>query len=258
MPRKPRKRSSLDIYHVVVKGVNGQRIFEERRDYMKYLEILELKKEKCEFDLFAYCLMSNHVHLLIRANNVALDSIFRKINTSYANWFNMKYSRSGPLQDGRYYSEPVDSLDYLLAALRYIHRNPLKAGLEKQVGQKYPWSSYYAYTKPSDLPLNLVDTEFIAPEFSSVDKFIEFHSLDSAFPFIDIHNIKHRVPDDVAIEIIKQACNVEHPGKVSNFTLLGRRNAIFILHENGISARQINRLTGIPRGVIERILADKL
>lgn len=255
MPRKPRQHSSLDLYHVVIKGINSQLLFEENRDYRKYLEILELHKENCNFDLFAYCLMSNHVHLLIRTNDVPLASIFRKINTAYANWFNMKYSRSGPLQDGRYYSEPIDSLDYFLSALRYIHRNPLKANLEKNVGSKYPWNSYYAYTKQKD---NLVDIEFVLSEFNNIDDFIEYHSSDSDNTFIDIHNIKRRIPDDVAIEIIKQFCNVNYPTDICKFSLLDRRKAIIMLYENGISARQINRLTGIPRGVVDRILSNKL
>lgn len=255
MPRKPRMLSELNIYHVVIKGVNSQCLFEERRDYIKYLEILELQKEDCNFDLFAYCLMSNHVHLLLRSNDVSLESIFRKINTTYANWFNMKYSRSGPLQDGRYYSEPVDSLDYLLSAMRYIHRNPIKADLEKAVGQKYPWSSYHAYTNQSG---SLVDTKYILTNFNSIDDFIEFHSSDTDQSFLDVNTIKRRIPDDVAIEIIKNCCQVNHPTEIGSFTLLDRRNAIFLLYENGISIRQINRLTGIPRGIIERILSNRL
>ena len=255
MPRKPRQLSALDIYHVVIKGVNSQLMFEESKDYLKYLEILELHKENCDFDLFAYCLMSNHVHLLIRTNNVPLESVFRKINTAYANWFNMKYSRSGPLQDGRYYSEPIESLDYLLSALRYIHKNPLKANLENTIGAKYPWNSYQAYTKQND---SLVDIKFVLSEFSSIDEFIEYHSSDSDNVFIDINNIKRRIPDDVAIEVIKQSCGVKYPTDISKFSLLDRRNSIFLLYENGISARQINRLTGIPRGIIDRILSNKL
>jgi len=255
MPRKPRKQSSLNIYHVVIKGLNSQLLFEEAKDYAKYLDFLNLHKESCDFDLFAYCLMSNHVHLLIRTKEVALETIFRKINTAYASWFNMKYSRSGHLQDGRYYSEPINSLDYLLAALRYIHKNPLKADLENSVGSRYPWNSYHAYIKQND---DLVDTGFILSTFTSLDNFIDFHSSDSESTFIDVDNIKHRIPDDVARELIEQYCNVEYPTDISKFSLIDRRNAIFILYENGISIRQMNRLTGIPRGVIDRILSNKL
>jgi len=255
MPRKPRQHSALNIYHVVIKGTSSQLLFEEHKDYKKYLEILKLQKEKCNFDLFGFCLMSNHVHLLIRVNEVSLECIFRKINTAYANWFNMKYSRSGPLQDGRYYSEPIESVDYLLCALRYIHINPFKANLEKSVGAKYPWTSYYSYTKQND---ELVDIDTIMSEFNSIEDFIDFHFRESTNTFIDTNNIKRRIPDDVAIEIIKQLCNAIHPTDVSRFSLLDRQNAILLLSENRISARQINRLTGIPRGVVDRILSNRL
>jgi len=255
MPRNPRKHSSIGIYHVVIKGVNSQLLFEESNDYRKYLEILRFHKENCGFDLFAYCLMSNHIHLLIRVNDVPLESIFRKINTAYATWFNMKYSRSGPLQDGRYYSEPIESLDYFLSVLRYIHRNPIKSNLEKTVGYKYPWTSFQSYIQQKN---PLVDIELVLSKFNSTKDFIEYHSSDSDIIFLDINNIKRRIPDDVAINMIKQLCKVKNPTDISNFSLTDRRNTIFNLTENGISIRQINRLTGIPRGVIERILSNKL
>ena len=255
MPRKPRLSSPFDIYHVVIKGANSQLLFEECKDYQKYLEILELQKEKCSFNLFAYCLMSNHIHLLIQTNEIPLESIFRKINTTYASWFNMKYSRSGPLQDDRYYSEPINSHSQLLCALRYIHRNPLKANLEESIGTKYPWNSYLAYTTQNN---TLVDIGVILSEFASIPDFIEYHSFDSNSVFLDIDNIKRRIPDDVAIDIIKKSCCVNHPFDISKFSLLDRRNAIFSLYKSGISVRQMNRLTGIPRGIIERILSNKI
>lgn len=251
MPRQPRKLSSTNIYHVVVKGNNSQLLFEENHDYLKYLEILEYQKEKCDFKLFAYCLMSNHVHLLIRTNSVALDSIFRKINTAYANWFNMKYCRTGPIQDGRYYSEPVDSPEYLLSAVRYIHKNPLNAGLENQIGSNFIWTSYPSYiNKPSEL----VDTDLILCQFADINDFINFHSFNNNDIFIDINNVRKRMPDDVATCTINKMCNIAHPDEIAKFSLLQRREAIYSIHEKGISSRQISRLTGIPLGVINRIL----
>lgn len=255
MPRKPRQSSPTEIYHVVVKGVNSQLMFEERRDYLKYIEILEYQKENCSFELFAYCLMSNHVHLLIRVNETPLDSVFRKINTSYANWFNMKYSRSGPLQDGRYYSEPINSVHHFLSALKYIHRNPIKSGLEKSIGAKYPWNSYNAYILGDN---ELVDIDFAFSEINTIDEFIDFHSTDSEYQFIETNSLRKRIPDDVAIDIAKSNLHVKNPEDISDFPLIKRRNAILFLNEKGISARQINRLTGIPRGVIDRILSNKL
>ena len=96
MPRHSRKKSSTQTYHVVIKGADRQLLFEETKDYIKYLDILEYYKEKFSFNIYAYCLMSNHVHLLIHhPDTVSLESIFRHINTTYATWFNLKYKRTG-------------------------------------------------------------------------------------------------------------------------------------------------------------------
>ena len=85
MSRHSRKKSSLLTYHIVIQGANRQLLFEAAKDYKKYLEILELFKEECNFQIFAYCLMDNHVHLLIRHSpEYSLETIFRKINTTYA------------------------------------------------------------------------------------------------------------------------------------------------------------------------------
>ena len=106
MPRKARLKSTSNVYHVVIRGANRQQMFEDRKDYLKYLDILEYYKRECNYSIYAYCLMSNHVHLLIYTPVTPLEMIFRRINTRYAVWFNMKYDRTGYLQQGRYYSEP--------------------------------------------------------------------------------------------------------------------------------------------------------
>ena len=90
MPRNSRRKSGTLTYHVVIKGADRQLLFEEAKDYEKYLEIIDYYKQECQFELFAYCLMSNHVHLLIRHSpEFPLETIFRRINTAYAVWFNM-------------------------------------------------------------------------------------------------------------------------------------------------------------------------
>ena len=96
MARQARKLSSTLTYHVIVRGADRQLLFEETKDYLKFLDFLQLYKEKYEFEIFAYCLMSNHVHLLLRhPETVTLERIFRSLNSSYASWFNQKYQRTG-------------------------------------------------------------------------------------------------------------------------------------------------------------------
>lgn len=253
MPRKPRIKAASNVYHVVIRGADRQLIFEESMDYKKYLEILEFYQEECSFELYAYCLMSNHVHLLVYAQTTSLENIFRRINTRYAVWFNMKYSRTGFLQQGRYYSEPVENLPYLINAVRYIHQNPFKAGLEEFPGASYPWSSMQNYINNSP---SFINTEYILKLFGGKDNFISFHKEITEADCLDIHKIKVRLPDDVAKEIIIRETGCSSITEFQSLSLLNRDKCLLRLHEKGIFIRQLSRLTGISKGIIARAVTE--
>ncbi len=252
MPRHARKKSSIQTYHVVIKGADRQLLFEETKDYLKYLDILEFYKQECQFELYAYCLMSNHVHLLIHTPITPLETIFRKINTTYACWFNLKYSRTGSVQDGRYFSEPVDTIDYLLTVVRYIHYNPAKAGLETEPGTGYLWSSFIEYQKEIS---GLADTEYVLKMFEGIDQFLKMHNNIPCDVCLDIKKCRKRIPDDVAKDMIAENCNCNSTADFQKLSTIVRNKYIVLLHQKGISVRQLNRLTGIPRGVIEKTIA---
>ena len=134
MARKSREKSATGIYHVMMRGTNKQNIFEETDDYMRFLSILrnmvnpvddtgKLLLPRCRF--YAYCLMTNHVHLLIRESSEELASVIHRIATAYAHYYNNKYFRSGHLFQDRFKSEPVNDEGYFFTLLRYIHQNPM-------------------------------------------------------------------------------------------------------------------------------------
>ncbi len=241
------------MYHIVIKGIDKQIIFEEKKDYKKYLEILSLYKEECNFKLFAYCLMSNHVHLLLQTSEISLETIFRKINTHYAVWFNMKYQRTGHIQDGRYYSEPIEDNHYLYCAIKYIHANPVHAGIEPFPGHSYPWTSIYEYKSHSN---NLVDTDFIYSIFEP-DFLLTSDTSLSQVNLLDIDNIKKRIPDDVAKEIILSESNCNSASDFLRLPLSLRNYYLRLLHQKGLSIRQLSRLTGVSIGVIQRVTNTK-
>ena len=266
MPRKARVLSPTNIYHVVIRGADHQVIFEQRADFLKYLDFLTYYKEQCKFELFAYCLMNNHIHLLLRVNEMPLASIFRRINTNYALWYNMKYNRSGYLQQGRYYSEPIADQRQLLTAICYIHHNPMRAGLEMSCGSAYEWSSFFAYRKAEP---GLIDTSFVLEVSGGSEAFFDFHNSYSArvlggttteddSRFLDIDKIQKRLPDDVAKEIISAISKCSTVAEFQNLPLIERNNFILAIHKKGVSIRQLNRLTGTSRGVIMRVLKNKL
>lgn len=254
MPRKKRQKSSTNMYHVVIKGADRQLLFEERKDYQKYLNLLEYYKEECNFEIFAYCLMSNHVHLLIRhSEQFPLETVFRKINTAYAIWYNMKYDRTGFVQNGRFYSEPVETMESLVNIMRYIHFNPTKAGLEESPGISYPWSSFHDYKSKND---KIIDRNLAIEIIGNEKTFFDMHekNADDETTYLDVNSIRKRLPDDVARDIIFDVSNCSTSTEFQNLALLSRNKYILEIHKKGVSIRQLNRLTGIPRGVIERTL----
>lgn len=137
MPRSARNKSSTGIYHIILRGINKQRIFEDNEDNRKFLETIKTHQETSEYQIYAYCLMSNHVHLLMKEGNENLGMAFRRIGASYVYWYNWKYNRRGHLFQDRYRSEAVETDEYFLTVLRYIHQNPIKAGITKEI-HSYP------------------------------------------------------------------------------------------------------------------------
>ena len=132
MPRGARLKSSLGIYHIMIRGINKNNIFfddMDRKTFMKYL--LEFKK-KYDIRILAYCLMSNHVHILVKDEHDNVSKAMQSISIKYSQYFNEKYERCGHLFQNRFKSEIVESLDYLVNVIDYIHCNPKKAGIVKR------------------------------------------------------------------------------------------------------------------------------
>ena len=170
MPRQARRKSESGIYHIMLRGINKQVIFEDEEDNFKFLETLKKYKAISGYKIFAYCLMSNHVHLLLKIEKEDIDLIIKRVASSYVYWYNWKYKRNGHLFQDRFKSEPVENDSYFLTVVRYIHQNPLKAGVCKSI-DGYNFSSYNEYVKKADL----VDTDFC---LGIIDKeqFLDFNN----------------------------------------------------------------------------------
>jgi putative transposase len=149
MSRTMRARSSTGIYHIILRGVNKQNIFEEDLDRKKFVDAIKYYRSISQYRIYGYCLMDNHIHLLIRETEENISDIIKRISSSYVLWYNKKYNRCGHLFQERFRSEKVESNEYFLTALRYIHQNPYKAGMTHDF-TKYYWSSYKNYVGSAD------------------------------------------------------------------------------------------------------------
>ena len=247
MPRQARLKSSSGIYHVMLRGINGQQIFEEDEDCEKFLQVLKDCKAISGYKLYAYCLMGNHIHLLLQEVKEPLELLMKRIATRFVYWYNIKYRRTGHLFQDRFKSEPVENDAYFLTALRYIHQNPLKAGLSKDV-QSYVYSSYNEYFNNSDL----IDREFTF-EIISMEEFEKFNNEIMAEICLDIEDKPRiKVTDEQAKRMIEKISKCK---TVAEFQQLGngsRDKYLKKMRESGLSIRQISRLTGVSFNVVRK------
>jgi REP element-mobilizing transposase RayT len=144
MARRPRIEFEGGFYHVITRGNQRQKVFLEEKDFLKYLEFLNDYKDRYGFWLYAYVLMSNHVHLLIETGQVPLSKVLQGINQRFTMYFNWKYATVGHLFQGRYKAILCDREAYLLSLVKYLHGNPVRARIVKQP-EEYRWSSHRAY-----------------------------------------------------------------------------------------------------------------
>lgn len=253
MPRISRIKSNSGIYHIIMRGINRQTLFEDEEDYTKFIHTMLRYKELCEYKLFAYCLMGNHLHMLLMEGKEPLGIVMKRICGSYVFWYNKKYDRIGYLFQDRFKSEPVEDETYFLTALRYIFQNPIKAGIVNSI-RGYPWSNFNDYIEGN----NETETEFALNLFSTdkdkaVKCFIEYMNIENDDECMDITE-KRQITDTEASKIIKRHCKIDSGIDLQKLDINKRNSHIKALKEGyGLSIRQIERLTGVSRGIIQRI-----
>ena len=234
----------------MLRGINRQDIFEDDEDRLRFMTILCRCKELSDFKLHAFVLMSNHVHLLIETAGESLDMVFRRIGTRYAVWYNRKYQRAGHLFQDRFRSENVETEQYYRTVLRYILQNPMKAGLEKCPGS-YRWSSYLAYEKGRSL---LTDTQYALEIFGSREKLLEYLTESNDDSVMDEAEHDWRLRDDSAKEIIRRITGCLTITDFQGFDLAEQKEFARKLYMEGLSIRQIARMTGMSKSTVARVV----
>jgi len=162
MPRQPRLVLPDVALHVVQRGHNRQACFRRETDYLVYLTLLRDLCRKHGCALHAYCLMTNHIHLLLTpCDEHACATLMRNLGQRYVQYFNRQYERSGTLWEGRFRSCLVDSADYVLACYRYIELNPVRASMAA-CAAAYSWSSHCANAGSAEGELLSPHAEYLA------------------------------------------------------------------------------------------------
>lgn len=168
--RKQRQQIAGGKYHIYSRGNEKKRIFLFPSDYEKFLKFLEEYSLKYNIDIFSYCLMSNHFHLLLKTNEANLSTFMERLLWRYVVWFNFKYDRVGHLFQSRFKSEEILDHRYFLEVSRYIHLNPCEAGIVKSP-EKYEWSSYSIMLGQKE---NVFLNKSILENFGNIQAYNEF------------------------------------------------------------------------------------
>ena len=249
MPHTQRKRGESGFYHVVAKGDGAQIIFESDKDRCVYVDILAEAVKEHGVVLHAYCLMSNHVHLLVQDDKQALSAFMKQLSENYARYFGKVTGRVGRVFQRPFWSEPIETDAYFLCALRYIHANPEPAGICS--ARDYQWSSYQAHLSDS----SFVEVGFTRELLGGVRQFEAFSASGGSYAraFKGSKLARHLSADElssIAVELLGR----EVLNSLRTMTPECRGPIIELLRERGFSESEISRVAGIGIASVRRSL----
>jgi len=245
----------------MLRGNERKDIFFDEEDKGKFVKIVFKKKADKAFKLYAYCIMNNHVHLVIREQKEPISRIVKKITTSYAYYFNAKYKRVGHLFQDRYKSETIEDEPYLLSVIRYVHNNPEKAGITKK--EKYKWSSYSNYIDPSDHLPEMPEIKEVLEIFSSdiekaLKEFIHYSNKYEEKNFLEMKEaIKSEINEENVNEYIDgylKSRNLKKEDLKRREHAKQKEDLIQQLKKrSNLSKRKIAILIGVNRETVRRV-----
>ena len=225
-------------------------LFEEEADYKTYILLMMKYSDEEDITIMSYCLMVNHVHMLLKYSGKNISEFVQKLDSQYALYFNAKYERVGHLFQGRYIMENVISDQYFLTVNRYILQNPEKAGICKTAD--YRWSSLWKH----DTINKFVDTSLAEQILGGYEAFFEYviaENDEMCLDYADDCSRKTKYVNQDSIVLAKKILGIENLFDVKLYDAKARNEALRKLRNEGFTVRQIERLTGIGRGVIQRI-----
>ncbi len=263
MPRQKREKSGTGIYHVMLRGINRQDIFEDDEDCLHMLDLLRMQTNRSDLHgngqpalcrVYAYCLMSNHVHLLIGEEAASIGDVVKRIGIAYASYFNRKYGRNGHLFQDRFKSEAVNSIEYFVTLLRYIHQNPVKAGLVGNVAD-YAWSSWRDYDPVgvNSSPICHTNSVLNRIPISNLRELMN-NPIDEQAGILDIDaDAWPSVSDNDIKSFLLERFGMTNPLDIQTLPKEKRNELLHALKDIGGGVRQLSRITGVSYGIIQRL-----
>ncbi|MFT4296726.1 MAG: transposase [Micropruina sp.] len=234
------------MYHVMMRGLNRDAIFLEDEDFEDFLRALRETKAASGCAVLAYCLMTNHVHLVLRADREPIGVVMKRLGVRYAGRFNRKYGRVGHLFQDRFRSEPVEDDGYLTTLLPYIWNNPVVAGMVSRP-EDYRWSSRRWLGSTSPLLDHDVLGQLLAMD---VVELADAHAADGVprRPFDP-----PRFDADDAMELLHAASGVRTREEFGDLARADQCRVVRELRTRGLSYALIGRVIGRPKSTVARM-----
>ena len=231
-----------------------QLIFESDEDRREFLELMRDCCRDAQVTIVAWCLMGNHVHLVLEDYEDAMSAAMHRLLLTYARRFNKRTGRTGHLFQNRFDRRSLDTDRYLMAAIRFVHANPQEAGIS--LIERYPWSSFYEFLRAydGDVGKSFSDPSCVLELFGSSEGFIAYslETPDGSDPVIHYMDEteweRHAFADKIAkrLGVPLNELKTVAPSR--------RDGIIFALHDGGYTVREIERYTGISKSTVSRIV----
>lgn len=256
MPRTLRIFGPKRVSHVIIRGINKQDIFLDYQDKEKFMKEIKNTKEKYHYELYAYVIMPNHVHMQMYDKEENMSSIMNSLQTRYVNYFNKKYERIGHLFQDRYFHKIIEDESYFSNNIRYIHKNPEKAFLASK--EEYKWSSYNEYINNDNSLVNInifLDLLDIDRKIA-LKKFKEYHKIDEENKFLDYikYELQTKLTDEQLIEALKEKLEIQNMQNIQRYNSKAISELLKdIINIPYISINQLSRVTGINRKLLSNI-----
>lgn len=203
LPERRRQKSSTGVYHVIVKGIARENNFGQTREKLYFKKVIKKYLKKYEVKIYSYCIMSNHAHLMIQADLEVLSLFMARILAEYAFYYNYKHNRNGHVFQNRFKSECIETEAYFWNCLRYIHMNPVKAGMAARVSG-YRFSSMPEFFSDKE---TIIDPEIIISvreKFGDKTCFEKFHGDRKYEVFQDTYDEMEQQRLEIAEKIAKE------------------------------------------------------
>lgn len=259
MPREARVQSPTNYYHVMMRGINKENIFKKEEQKRFFATTLKSQSEDELIEIAAYCLMDNHVHLVIKADLSNLAIAIKRINIKYAMKFNHQEDRVGHVFQDRFKSEAILDDNHLLQVIRYVHNNPTKAKIVK-LPCDYKWSSYNEYLNRNNI-ISYKQKEFVLRYISNnINKFVEFHKAKDINEYLDLKEDIEKVRLEKGQEIIQRY--LKRKGIIDPNHIIQDADYLDeiikdLLHSSKLSHRQIAKLLGISNSIVHKVNLDR-